>query len=164
MPDLTYEAMLKISFVSTITNIAAPTVSQLTAGIPLEQDLLPDGLNTPSDTASVDNSRMNSTFTTMTVGRRSFTGITVKYIRGTSTTQTAVASALIYGANGFLVVRRDKVSTAAWASGDKVEVYPVQIGELNPDSPAPNTLQAVEVPMMVTSEPRSLSNPATVAT
>jgi len=163
MPDLSFEGMLKVSFVPTITSIAAPTVAQLTAGTPLEQDLLPDGLSTPSDTASIDNSRMNSTFTTAIVGRRSFTGITVKYIRGTSTTQTAIAAALIYGANGFLVVRRDKLSTVAWTVADKVEVYPVQVGELNPDSPAPNTLQAVEVPMMVTLEPRSLSNPATVA-
>lgn len=163
MPDLSFEGMLKVSFVPTITSIAAPTVAQLTAGTPLEQDLLPDGLSTPSDTASIDNSRMNSTFTTNIVGRRSFTGITVKYIRGTNPTQVAIASALIYGANGFLVVRRDKLSTVAWTVADKVEVYPVQVGELNPDSPAPNTLQAVEVPMMVTLEPRSLSNPATVA-
>ncbi len=162
MADLGFDGLIKVSWVTTIANIAAPTVAELNAGTSLEGRLQPDGLTVSADTADVDNSKMNSTANSMIAGRRSFT-LGVKYIRGDDTAALAVEAALVYRANGHLVVRRNLVSTVAYAAGQKVEVYPAQCGEANPDSPAPDTLQAVEVPMKNTAEPRSISVPATVA-
>ncbi len=162
MADLGFDGLIKVSWVPTIINIAAPTVAELNAGTSLEGRLQADGLTISADTADVDTSKMNSTFNSMIAGRRSFT-LGVKYIRGDDTAALAVESALVYRANGHLVVRRNLVSTAAYAAGQKVEVYPAQCGEANPDSPAPDTLQAVEVPMKNTGDPRSITSPATVA-
>ncbi len=164
MADLGFDGMIKVSWVPTITNIGGPTVAQLNAGTSLEGRLVPDGLTISSDTAGVDNSKMNSTANSQIVGRGTYT-LGVKYVRGDAadTAATAVETALAPRANGYLVVRRDIVSSTAFAAGQKVEVYPAQCGYANPDSPAPDTLQAVEIPMMNTAEPRDITNRATVA-
>lgn len=164
MADLGFDGMIKVSWVEDIADISAPTVAELDAGVSLEGRLLPDGLTVSADTADVDNSKMNSTANSAIAGRRSFT-LGVKYVRGDSadTEAAAVESALVYRANGNLVVRRDIVSTTGWAAAQKVEVYPAQCGEANPDAPGPDTLQAVEVPMKNTAEPRAITNRATVA-
>ncbi len=162
MADLGFDGMVKVSWVPTIASIAGPTVAELNAGTSLEPRLLPDGLTITADTAGVDTSKMNSTANSTIAGRRSFT-LGVRYVRGDDTASLAVEAALTYKANGHLVVRRDIVSSTAYAAGQKVEVYPAQCAQANPDSPAPDTLQAVEVPMMNTAEPRSFTNRATVA-
>jgi hypothetical protein len=162
MADYGFDGMIKVSFVPTISSIAAPTAVELNAGTPLEDVLTPDGLTISSDTAGVDTSKLSSTFTAQIVGRSSFT-LSVKYVRGTDPKQTAVETAMVRGANGYLVVRRDVVASTAWAAAQKVEVYPVQVGDVNPDSPAPNALQTVAIPLMNTALPRTLTSRATVA-
>jgi hypothetical protein len=165
MADLGFDGMMKVSFVPTIVNIAAPTVVELTAGTALEGRLLPDGLARPSDTARVDNSKMASTFNTNIAGRRTFDGLMVKYVRGPSTDTAALAveTALVYKAEGYLVIRSNIVSTTAWTAAQKVEVYPVQVLNPNPDNPGPDTLQAVEVQFAMTREPKAYGDFATVA-
>lgn len=164
MPDLGFDGMVKVSWVTTISNIASPTAVELNAGVPLEGALLPDGLTISADTAEVDNSKMNSTANTVIVGRGTWT-LGIKYVRGdtSNTYAVAVETAMAPKANGYLVVRRDIVSTTTFTAAQKVEVYPAQIGYANPDSPAANTLQAVEVPMKNTGTPRDITNRATVA-
>jgi hypothetical protein len=162
MADYGFDGMIKVSFVPTIASIAAPTAVELNAGTPLEDVLTPDGLTISADTASVDTSKLSSTFTATIVGRSSYT-LGIKYVRGTDPKQTALETAMVRGANGYLVVRRDVVASTAWTAAQKVEVYPCQVGDVNPDSPAPNALQTVAIPLMNTSQPRTLSNRATVA-
>lgn len=160
MPDYGFDGMIKVSFVPTIASIAAPTTAELNAGTSLEDVLAADGLSISSDTASVDTSKLSSTSTSQIVGRSTFS-LSIKYVRGTAA--TAVETAMSRGANGYLVVRRDVVATTAWAAAQKVEVYPCQVADVNPDSPAPNALQTVTVPLMNTALPRTLTNRATVA-
>lgn len=164
MPDLGFDGMVKASWVTTIANIASPTAVELNAGTPLEGALLPDGLTISADTGEVDNSKMNSIANTVIVGRGTWT-VSIKYVRGdaANTYAVAVETAMAPKANGYLVVRRDIVSTTAFTAAQKVEVYPGQIGYANPDSPAADTLQAVEVPIKVTGTPRDITNRATVA-
>lgn len=161
MADLGFDGMIKVSWVPTIADPAVPKVTELTAGVSLEGRLLPDGLTISADTGEIDNSKMNSLANTVIVGRGTWT-LAVKYVRGesTDTAATAVETALAPKANGYLVVRRDKVATLAWTVGDKVEVYPAQVGYANPDSPAADTLQAVEVPLKNTGSPRDITNRA----
>src|SRR3954463_5748607 len=125
MPDLGFDGMIKVSWVTTLTNIAAPTAVQLTAGTPLESALVADGLTISADTGEIDNSKMDSTANTVIVGRGTWT-LSIKYVRGdaANTYATAIETAMAPKANGFLVVRRDILSTVAWAAAQKVEVYP----------------------------------------
>jgi hypothetical protein len=165
MADLGFDGNVKVSWVPAIINIAAPTVTELNAGVSLEDRLLPDGLATPSDTGEVDNSKLGSTFSTAVAGRRSFSGLMVKYVRGpvSDTLAAEVEDALVYRATGFLVIRRDIDAGIAWTAAQRVEVYPVQCKNPNPDSPAPDTLQAVEVGFTMTAEPKAFGDWGIVA-
>lgn len=166
MADLTYDGMLRVALAPTIANIASPTVAELTGAsvVDLTPRLTPDGLALGSDTGSVDNTKMNSTANTMLVGRGSFTA-SVTYVLSTEDDLEGVKvrDALVYRAAGFLVVRRSIVYGTAFAAAQRVEVYPVQCGYPNPSAPGPDTMQTVEVPLMVTNTPRGVNNPATVA-
>ena len=162
--DLPFDGMTKVSWVPTIADLAAPTVTELTGAeaVSLETLITPDGLDITAATGEVDNSALASTFTTSQAGRRSFTAsITAK--RKITPAEDLAYTTLVYQATGFLVVRRDKVATDAFAAADTVEVYPVQCGEPTYAKPAPNELQKFTTPLYVTGDPRTSSNPATVA-
>lgn len=164
MPDITFDGNMRVAFVPVIANLAAPAATELNGAgaIDLTCRLTPDGLAISADTASVDNTKMCSTSNSQKAGRRSYT-VSVTYVRGTDTEAMAVEAALTYRANGYLVVRRDLSYNTTFAASQKVEVYPVEVGEANPAAPGPDTLQSVEVPLMVTSEPRTITSRATVA-
>jgi hypothetical protein len=162
MADYGFDGNIKVTFAATVANPSAPTVSELNAGVPLEDVLLPDGLDTPADTADVDSSKLSSTFNTAIVGRRSFSP-SVSYVRGDHAAAVAAEQALVYQARGYLFVRRNQAATVAWAAGQKVESYPVQAKQPNPAKPAANALQSVEVGFTMTGNPRAYADPATVA-
>jgi hypothetical protein len=164
--DLAFDGNIKVQWVPAIANIAAPATATeiLAAGsLSLELRIVPDGLTINPGTDDIDNSALGSTFTTATAGRRKF-DISVKLKRGTlPATDDKWYTTLIYLASGFLVVRRNLAVSAAFAAAQLVEVYPVICGEIQPDPPGPSKLQTAVVPMMVTSDPRAMSNPATLA-
>lgn len=166
MADLGFDGMIAVWWVPTIADISAPKAATeigAAGAVVLHTRLTPDGLNTGAGSETIDTSKMSSTFNTKIVGRRNFDGLQVTYVRGDQVAEKALDTTLIYRASGYLVVRRDKLATTAIAASDKVEVYPVQCGEPQYASPAPNALQTVVVPMTLTADPRSSSNPATVA-
>lgn len=160
--DMLLDGNLKVSWVSTIASLAAPTVAELNAGVSLESRLTPDGVNISFDTKMIDNSALDSTYDTEQVGR-SKVATSLKYKAGAVGTTDDVRNALVFRAVGFLVVRRGTDSTTAFAASQKVEVYPSQCGRPNPDSPAPNAIQTVMVQLGSTGTPRGFDNPATVA-
>jgi hypothetical protein len=87
----------------------------------------------------------------------------VKYVRGDDADAVDVEEALVRGARGFLTVRRNLAADAAYAASQPIEVYPVQIKRPNPDNPAPNAQQAVDVPMAITGQPKGYGDGAVVA-
>jgi hypothetical protein len=166
MADLGFDGLMSVWWVATIANIAAPSAAtEIGAGstVVLHTRLTPDGLATGAGSDTIDTSKMSSTFNTKIVGRRNFDGLQLKYVRGDAVAEALLDTTLIYKAVGFLVVRRNLLSTVSPAAAQKVEVYPSQCGEPQYDSPAPNALQTVTVPLTLTSDPRSTSNPATLA-
>jgi hypothetical protein len=162
MADYGFDGMIKVTFAPTVADLAAPKVSELQAGIDLECRLTPDGLTTTAETAEVDTSKLCSTSNSFVIGRDTYT-VSVKYVRGDDEQAEAVQDALVRGARGFLVVRRDLLATVDWAAAQNVEVYPVQVRRPNPDSPAANALQGVMVPFSVTSQPKGFGDNAVVA-
>lgn len=54
-----------------------------------------------------------------------------------------------WGTEGFLVVRRGPRYDAAWAAGQKVEVYKVQQGEKMPADSAANAMQTFTVDLFI---------------
>jgi len=152
MSDLLDDGNTKVTFATSIANIAAPTTTELNAGTALETYITPSGLQIKASTATVDTSSLASTFTTQGVGRRSY-AITVEMKR-----QTPVDTAynlFPWRTSGYLVVRRTTLATTAWGSGQVVEVYPVSTGEPELAPPAPNEVAKFTSSMMVTSDPNT---------
>jgi hypothetical protein len=152
MADIVSDGRTRVSWVTTIANIAAPTVAELNAGILLHDTLTSDGLiGFSPETATVPTTSLASTFNTSRNGRTSFTGtmFRLKKQDGTDT----IFTTLIKDAAGYAVVRRSVLATTAWTIADKVQVYPAVCGEVSFVDVEENTLERYEVPLNVTAAP-----------
>lgn len=148
MADLVSDGYIRVYWVPTISNINAPTTTELNAGTRLDTYMTPDGLKTPADTADVPNSKLSSTYDTNQVGRRKVEP-EVTYIRQMP---RVLEATLVYQASGNLVVRREVAASTAWTSSQKVEVYPVQCKQPDP-AYGPNEMQMITVGMTSTADP-----------
>lgn len=152
MTAVIIDGRVRVTWCTAISNTAAPTTTELNAGTALETFITPDGLDIGMDTGSVDTSNLASTFTTMRAGRRKpDIKITFHHDSPTDTPYTLVP----YRSNGFIVVRRGVDRTTAWASSDKVEVYPVETGEAQQKKPAVDDTWDFTSPMFVTADPNT---------
>lgn len=152
MTDIVVDGFTRVSYVPTIANIAAPTTAELNAGILLQSVMTPDGLTGfEPTTADVDNSALNSTFDTKTIGRDSFSG--TKLIFKKQATGDTTYTTLTRGTAGYIVVRRYIDNATAYASTQVVEVYPVIFGQTRNLAPAANTVTKWEVDTKITSTP-----------
>ncbi len=159
MADITADGKTRVAWVPTIANINAPTTTELNAGILLHSTLTADGFSGfRPETADVDTSALDSTFTTMVNGRTSFSG-TVLRLKKQSGTDT-IYTTLVRDTAGYVVVRRSTAASTAWASSQAVEVYPALCGETARMDPDPNTVERYEVPIKITSSPALRSSVA----
>lgn len=149
MADLLTDGMTRVTFATTISNIAAPTTAELNAGTALESYITPDGLDISSSTAAVPLGALNSTFDTEAAGRRQY-DIKLTFKRQTPT--DAALNLLPYRTSGYLIVRRTVTSSTAWTASQKVEVYPVQAGEPSFIKPAPNEVAKFETTFFLTAD------------
>jgi hypothetical protein len=154
MADIIVDGMTRAYFVTTISNIAAPTVAELNAGTALQTTLVPSGLeNFENTTASVDNTSLASQFDTTLPGKSSFgdTALLLKKQDGTDTVYNALTTP---GTNGYVVIRDGVLSTTAWTIADKAEVYPVRTGRHSMVGRGEaNTVLKYRVPVKITADP-----------
>lgn len=159
MPDSNTDGRTRVYSVPSIANIAAPTVAELNAGTRLDGLITPDGLvGFEAETGDVDNSKLNSTFSTTSPGRISYSGTLIRMHKQTGT--DTVYNLLVYGYATNIVVRRDLDAATAWAASQAVEVYPAACGEVRDLSPAPNETHKYEVPIKITSQPNKRATTA----
>lgn len=152
MADSNTDGRIRIYSVPSIANIAAPTTTELNAGVDLSGLMTPDGLvGFEPDTGAVDNSKINSTFTTTSTGRAAYSGTLLRLIKQTGT--DTVYATLVANFSTNIVIRRDVTSSTAWASGDKIEVYPSQLGFVRNLAPEANAVHKYEVPVNITAQP-----------
>ena len=150
MADIISDGMTRVSWVSSISNTAAPTTTELNAGVALESYITADGWNASTDTADVDNSALNSTQNSVLAGRRTDSlELTFKQQGKGNAPWTTFAS----NPTGYLVRRSGVAASTAWASTQKVTVYPVQAGFRNELAPAPNTLEKFSVAFKISGAP-----------
>jgi len=144
------DGMLKIYVVATIANIAAPTTTELNAGTAITNFVTKDGLTVPSNQNYVDNASLAETFDAQVVG--SFGGpVSMIGIRDNAT--DTFWNLVVYGTNTHLVVRRGFATATAWATSDKVEVYPIQWHEPLPTQTASNEQSRFTASAAVRSQP-----------
>lgn len=153
MGHQTYDGNLKVTFVDTISNPAAPTATELNAGTDLQADITPDGFAEGFDNAMVDNSSLASTFDAEQVGRsKPNIAITYQTLNDDGTASDA-ASVLTYRAAGYLAVRRNKSEATNYAASDVVTVYVVECHRPAPSNAAPNETQKATVQLASTADP-----------
>lgn len=146
MADIIVDGMTRVGWVTAIANIAAPTVSELNAGILLHDLMTSDGLNGfKPDTADVPTSKFSARFDTTLPGRVNFSNPTLRLCRQTS--PDTVYNTLAYNTIGYVVVRRGILAATAWLSTQVVQVFPSACGERSDLDPEPNTLQRWESPL-----------------
>ena len=152
MADFAVDGLTRVAWVTSIANIALPTVSELNAGTLLQSVLTADGLNGfEPNTADVDTTGLNSTFDTKTIGRDSFQNTMLRFKKQTGT--DTVYNLLTRGTSGYVVIRRDIAETTAWNSGQAVEVYPATCGQTRRLAPVANSVTQYEVDTKITSAP-----------
>jgi hypothetical protein len=150
--DIVVDGFTRVAYVPTIANIAAPTTTELNAGILLQSVMTPDGLTGfEASTADVDNSALNSTFSTVTIGRDSFSGTKLTFKK--QATGDTTYSTLLRGVTGYIVVRRYIAETTAWTSTQIVEVFPVIFGQTRNLAPTANSVTKWEVDTKITATP-----------
>ena len=153
MADIPTDGNTRVAYVPTIANIAAPTTTELNAGTLLQSVITSDGLiGFEPTTSDVDNTALNSTFNTVTIGRDQYSGTMLRF-KKQSGTDTAYAT-LTRGTSGYIVIRRDVAETTAWTSTQAVEVYPVTFGQTRRLTPEGNSLTRWEVDTKITSAPQ----------
>ena len=153
MADVFADGNVRVAFVASIASIAAPTTSELNAGILLQTTLTPDGLmGFEAETADVDTTSLASTFDTKGIGRDAYSGTALRLKKQTVGSDT-IRTTLSRGTTGNIVIRRGITETTAWASTQQVEVYPIICGRRKELTPEANGLLKYEVPVKVWQPP-----------
>jgi len=158
--DVYADGNVRVAYVAAISNQAAPTTTELNAGILLQSTLTADGLvGFEATTAEVDTSKLASAFNTKTIGRDDYSGTMLRLVKQTVGADT-VRSTLTRGTTGYVVIRRGILETTAWASSQQIEVYPIICGRRKELTPTANSVMKYEIPTPITAAP---SPDATVA-
>lgn len=146
------DGMVRVYFVTTISNKAAPTTAELNAGTDLSTFVPKDGLATPSNQNMVDNASLAETFDAQVVG--SFGGpLTLTCFRDAIPANDTAWNLFTYGLVGFLAVRRGPSTATAWTAAQKTEVWPIMSHEPLPVQTATNEMGKFTVQFAVTSQP-----------
>lgn len=147
MADIINDGMTRIWWVTSISNTAAPTAAEITAGVDLTGFTTADGLEDGGETAGVDTTSLGSTSDTETPGRRTNNvELTMKNQGMAAAPWTTFASRPA----GFFVKRSlVSVATAATAA-QKVLVIPATAGDRHEIKPTKNELAKFKVKLFTT--------------
>jgi hypothetical protein len=159
MSDIIGDGQVRVAWLTAVSNIAAPTTTELNAGTDITTRITPDGLKTDPSTAKVDTGNLASTYDTEEMGRTKYDN-EVTFKRGTAGAEDLPYSTFVKGARGYLVVRRGVTYTTAWTTGQQVEVYPTVCGERMNKATAPNEVMKFTSPMSVYAVPNTNSTVA----
>lgn len=152
MADIIGDGKERWDWVPAIANIAAPTTTELNAGIRISQWMTKDGATGfAPDTADAPTSSIESTFDTNVNGRRSFNNPRLRFKKqdGSDTAYTT----LIPDAVGYVTRRKSLAAATAFASTQPLQVFPVMCGEAAWLDQDDNMPERFDVPMKITAQP-----------
>ena len=151
MARLASEGNVKVWKVPTVSDTAAPTVAEITAGTDLTPLVPTSGVDIQWTHNNASIAMLDESFVAEAVGTESAT-ITLTGLR--DDTDDDFFDAFSRGDNFYLVVFRFGVSGATDPeAGDKCEVYPSQSHRPSPMPPAENEFQQAMVTIAVTDTP-----------
>lgn len=162
MAGKVYEGRHNVYWATTVANINAPTVAEITAATDLSDWVTKDGIAPNITGNTVDTGGIKDTFDAQLVGSDGADfQLTLK--RGDASgglTDAAWTLFVAGGSHGFLIVDRDNVGGVLPGVGDKVEVYPAQAHRPAMNNSAANAQQAFVQKFAIT---RNYNANATVA-
>lgn len=152
MADIISDGKTRVAWLFAIANIASVTTTEANAGILLHPTMTDDGLvGFKPTTNSVPNRKLDSDFNTVDVGSVAV-GDTMARLYKQDGTDT-IYDTLVYGLAGFIIIRRSIAAATAWASGQKIQVWPAKCGEVSWMDPEADTEERYEIPMKITVKP-----------
>lgn len=152
MADMLNDGNIKCTFVPSVANIAAPTTAELAAGTALECLITADGLELKVDEATVSIPKLCETTVSEAPGRSTY-GVTLTMVRKTVPAEDVAWTVLLRGTTGFLVFRYGTAFATAYASAQKVQVFPGKAGERRPQKPEANGATKFISQWFVSSQP-----------
>lgn len=152
MARYTHEVNTQVWWVVTISNKAAPTAAEITAGTALGGFIAKDGVAVNFTTNKVDSAVITENFNSQLAGS---TSADVELTMFRDNTADTAWNLWVQGTNGFVVIRRGVVSTVAATAAQKVEVYPAQMLTPVPDNSAADAQVRFVAGVAVTSQPET---------
>lgn len=138
MADMLADGYTKVTYVPTIADISAPTVSELTAGTDLECLITGGGFAPTVNEEAVSVPKLCETITAEAPGRATHQ-IQLTMVRKDNSSEDVGWTTLLRNTEGYLVVRYGVAYDTAYASGDDVQVFPGSAGERRPQTPEANS-------------------------
>ena len=132
---------LRVSFVPTIADMAAPTAAEVTAGTDLTPFLTRDGVNTPNSASTTDISDLADRRNKRAPGTFGGDDWTLKLYRDSVTADDDAWTLLVQDLEGYLVIRRFGGAENALAATNKVEVADIAVLSRVMDTPGADTPQ-----------------------
>ena len=147
------DGKIRVSWVpGTTLSTSAPSAATCTAGTRIDDKITKDGLTVPADQNNVDVAVLSDTFDAQVPG--SFGGaIEITGVRDATDASDTFWNLCVYGTQGFIVIRRGMASATAFASTQKVEVYPVAMHEPVPAQTGGNTVGQFTISFPVYAQP-----------
>jgi len=155
MAGFSPEGRVRVDYVATIANIAAPDASsELNTTTPLASVwLTPDGWGPAANQNTVATTALGSTYDTSVPGTQGGP-ITLKLKKDDTPASDTAWNLFKSGPSGFLVARYGQGGSAgAWTAGDKVMVFPGKAGKAQMEPTSSNTEQTFTVMWFPSTEP-----------
>lgn len=154
MTDVFSDGNIRVQWVTAISNIALPTTTELNAGTRLDTTMTKDGLvGFEAETAGVETTPLSGIFNTEKPGRVSYSGNALRLKKQNG--GDAIFTLLAPNTVGFVVIRRSLAAATAYASAQKLEVYPATTGYEKYLAPEENTVERYEIPIFISDQPNT---------
>lgn len=156
--------VIRVQYVPTIASQAAPTTTELSAGVDLTPWLTRSGLSSPSDGSTIDVAGANDRYNSTASGSYGGQPIKLTLLRDSTGGSDTAWTTLPRQTKGFIVIRRfggaTQSSSDAFVAAQKVEVWPIDVLSRTMMDIADNEAQKFEVQCAVPTPP---NDNATVA-
>lgn len=148
MSRTVYEGNVKVHYVPTIASIAAPTTTEIAAGVNLSPFITKDGVSVPNAQNMVDSATIEDVFDAQRVGSWGGGALSLTMFRD-DTDEEDSYELIEYGLEGFILISRFGAPIAT----SVVEVWPVEAHQPTLMQTAANEMQKFTAAFAVTSTP-----------
>lgn len=153
MAKYIYDGVIKVSYVPTIADTAAPTITEIGAGVDLTPFLL--GLDPAFEGSTVDAATAESKFNKTVAGTYGGQPLNASFTRDNEQANDTAWSTLPRTTSGYFVIamRGGSGTDGAIAATDYVDVWPIEVITRKPSAYSRNGLASFEVSSAVTDTP-----------